>query len=312
MMKGIRIVGTGSALPEKVITNDDLSRLVDTNDEWITTRTGIKQRYQCEQETCVSLAVQAAEEAVSRAGIDRAEIGVVLVATQTPDYIFPSAACLVQKELGLSEEVMAFDIGAACTGFLMGLGTARALLEASPKPYALVIGSEQLSKIIDYTDRSTCILFGDGAAAVVIESADKSFRQKSWARGNREVLSCLGPGNANAKLQMLGSEVFRFAVTALAQAIEEVLGEEGITMAEVDYCICHQANARIISHVMKKYPGFEDKFYMNIEKYGNTSAASIPLVLDELFREGKLRSGSRVICVGFGAGLTWSGLYMEV
>ncbi len=311
-MKGIRIVSTGSAVPEKQVTNDDLSLIVETSDEWISSRTGIKSRYKCENESCVSLATEAARVAIERAGIDKNEIGLVIVATQTGDYAFPSVACMVQKNLGLSEELTAFDVGAACSGFLMGLGAARGLLEASNKRYGLVIGSEQLSKILDYTDRGSCILFGDGAGAVLIESADKPFYQKAWSRGNEEVLYCLGAGNNDVKLTMKGNEVFKFAVTVMASAIEEVLSAVGLGMADLDYCICHQANARIIGHVQKKYPGFEDKFYMNIENYGNTSAASIPIVIDEVTRAGKLKPGSKIVCVAFGAGLTWSGLYIEI
>ncbi len=311
-MKGIHIVSTGLGLPKKVVTNDDLSKIVDTNDEWIVTRTGIKSRYKCEEETCVSLATAAAKEAIESAKVAREEIGVLIVATQTSDYSFPSAACLVAKNLGLSEEITAFDVAAACSGFLMGLGAARGLLEASAKRYALVIGSEQLSKVLDYGDRSSCILFGDGAGAVLIESADNPFRQKSWARGDIEVLNCFGTGCNDAKLRMNGKEVFRFAVNALEQAVVEILEEEKMTMKDMDYCICHQANARIIAHVQKKYPGFEDKFYMNIERFGNTSAASIPIVLDELNKAGKLKAGMKIVCAAFGAGLTWSGLYLTV
>lgn len=313
-MKGIRIVSTGRALPRKRVTNDDLSRMVDTNDEWIVERTGIKSRFWCEggEESCLSLAVSAAREAIADSNIDINEIGVVLAATSTPDYIFPSVACMVQQELGLPESIAAYDLSAACTGFLLALGSARGLLEASGKRYGLVIGCEQLSRIVDMTDRSTCILFGDGAGAVLFELADHAFVQKSWARGNLEALNCLGPGNQDAKLSMKGNEVFRFAVTALQQGITEVLKQEQLTMEDLSYCICHQANARIIGHVQKKYPGYEDKFYINIENYGNTSAASIPIVLDELRRAGKLSEGMKILCVAFGAGLTWSSLYLEV
>lgn len=310
-MKGIRIVSTGRALPKTQVTNDDLSKIVDTNDEWITTRTGIKSRYKCEEESCVSLATDAAKAAIQNAGIDANDIGVIIVATQTPDYIFPSVACMVQRNLNMDETVCSFDISAACAGFLVSVGTARGLLEASPKRYALVIGSEELSRILDYDDRGTCILFGDGAGAVIIENADKPFLQKTWTRGTLEVLNCLGPGNNDAKLSMKGNEVFKFAVNALSQGIDEVLQEQKLTMDDIDYCICHQANARIISHVQKKYPGFEDKFYMNIQNYGNTSAASIPIVLDEMNHAGMLKEDMKLICVAFGAGLLWSSLYIE-
>lgn len=311
-VEGIRIVSTGMALPKKKISNEDLSRMVETSDEWISTRTGIKNRYQCEEESCVSLAVNAAENALSKRQIAREQIGAVIVATSTPDYIFPSVACLVQKELGLMEDVMAFDLSAACTGFLYGLGVARGLLYGMSKKYVLVIGSEQLSRIVDYTDKTTCILFGDGAGAVILERAENAFYQKSWSRGNVEALHCLGPGNDRAFLSMRGNDVFKFAVTALAQGIDEVLQEAGSTMEEIDYVVCHQANARIIGHVQKKYPGMEKKFFLNIEDFGNTSAASIPIALNELFTTEVLHPGMRILCVGFGAGLTWSSVFIEL
>lgn len=311
-MKGIKIVSTGRCLPSKYVSNDDFSKQLDTSDEWIRSRTGIKGRYKCQEETCLSMATMAAKKAIDKAKVDKEEIGVLIVATQTPDYIFPSTASLVQKNLGMGEEVMAFDIAAACTGFLMALGTARGLLEASPKRYALIIGSEELSRILDYEDRSTCVLFGDGAGAVLIENGSTEFLQRAWSRGNVSALNCPGPGYDNIKLSMKGNEVFKFAVTALEQGIEEILSQKKITMDDLDYCICHQANERIIRHVMKKYPGHEEKFYMNIDKYGNTSAASIPIVLDELNDMGKLKEGTKILCVAFGAGLIWTGVYLEL
>ncbi|MCR5747378.1 MAG: ketoacyl-ACP synthase III [Lachnospiraceae bacterium] len=311
-MKGIRIIATGRALPKKQISNDDMSKIVDTSDEWITARTGIKNRYRCEEESCLTLAAEAAKNAIDLAGIPVSDIGVVVVATQTPDNIFPSVASMLQKELGLEENIAAFDISAACTGFLMGLGVARGMLEASSKRYGLVIGSEELSRIVDYTDRSTCVLFGDGAGAALIENADNDFVQKCWARADYEALNCKGPGNNDAMLHMNGNRVFKFAVNALEQGIEEIFKEKNISMADLDFCICHQANERIIRHVMKKYPGYEDKFYINVNKYGNTSAASIPIALDELNRDGRLREGMKILCVAFGAGLVWSSIYMQL
>ncbi len=299
-------------MPKRRITNEELSRRLDTSDEWIRTRTGIGSRYRCMEETCTDLATGAARAAMEAAGVSGEEIGLVLVATQTPDYIFPSQACLVQKNLQLPEAVIAFDVSAACTGFLMALGTGRGLLESSGKRYGLVIGSEVLSRIVDDEDRSTCVLFGDGAGAVVIEAGDGSFQQKCWSRGNTEALWCKGPGSGLARLNMKGNDVFRFAVTAMEQGIEEQLHTLGIGMEEVDLVICHQANARIIRHVARKYPGFEDRFFLNLEEYGNTSAASIPIALDELFRSGRLEHGKRVILAAFGAGLTWSSICMEL
>lgn len=314
-MQGIHIVATGRALPSKIVTNDDLSQRMDTSDEWIRSRTGIGQRYQCgESESCASLAIEAARTALERSGIEKEEIGAVIVATTTADYAFPNTACLVQKALGLTKEVIAFDMTAACTGFVYGLNVSRGLLIGGSKKYAILIGAEQLSRILDYSDRSSSVLFGDGAAAAVVALSEDLFIHKAWSDGDseKEALSCLGVGNDNAHLLMDGKLVFRFAVHALRQGIDEVLKEAGLTMDEVDYVVCHQANERIIDSVRKKYEGAAQKFYVNIERYANTSAASIPIALDEMYEKGMLKSGMRVICVGFGAGFTWSGALFTV
>ena len=313
-MQGIKILGTGKALPGRYLSNDDLSRLVDTDDAWIRTRTGIEGRYQCieESESCLTLAGRAAEKAIMKSGIDKNQIGLIIVATSSGDYILPSVAALLQRELGLDEEIMSFDLTAACTGFLYGLGVARGLLQGLTRPYALVVGSEQLSKIMDYSDRSTCILFGDGAGAAVIGLADGPFYQKSWTRGDVDALSCRGVGRGQEHVVMNGKAVFRFAVSALAQGIHTALSENQLTMDEIDYIVCHQANLRIIDHVKKKFKGYEDKFFINIEKLGNTSAASIAIALDDLYESGTLKEGMKVICVGFGAGLTWTTMYLEI
>lgn len=311
-MKGIRIVSTGRALPEKIITNDDLSQFVETSDEWIVERTGIKQRYQCEEESTVSLALKATEAAIAKAGIDKNDIGAVITATSTPDYIFPSVSCCLQEKLGLTEEVTAFDISAACTGFLYGLQIAAGFINSGclGKPYILVVGSEQLSRIIDYTDRGTCILFGDGAGAAIIAASEAEYFQRSWSRGNLPALNCMGIGREDDKLHMIGTDVFKFAVKALNNAMTTVLKESGKTLDDIDYVVCHQANARIIDHVKKKYPGYGDKFYMNIHNYGNTSSASIPIAIDEIV-EMTGKKQLKLLLVGFGAGLTWSGALLE-
>ena len=349
-MNGIRIVGTGRAVPKRIITNDDLSRMVETNDEWIRTRTGIRERRICEGETTVSLAAEAAKNALESAAgqlhlewkcmpdapqdeqpstqgnaeaecavtqrdiaeYAKSQIAVILVATTTPDYAFPSVACLIQKELGLPDEVMSFDISAACSGFLYGLDICRGLLANAKKRFALVIGSEQLSRITDYTDRGSCILFGDGAGAALVELSDNLYVQRQWSRGDCEALRCPGVGNDGAKLFMQGNKVFKFAVTALQQGVEQVLSDAGLTMEDIDHVICHQANLRIIEHVQKKYPEHAEKFYVNIDRYGNTSAASIPIAIDEMRRSGVLLNNNRVICIGFGAGFTWSAVLLEV
>lgn len=311
-MQGIHIVATGKAVPARTVTNDDLSRTVDTSDEWIRTRTGIRQRHICEEETCISLAADAAGEALLQAGIDKEQIGYVVVATTTPDYAFPSVACMVQKKLELSSEVMAFDISAACSGFLYGLNICRSLLVTGEKKYALLIGSEQMSRITDFTDRSTCVLFGDGAGAVLLETDDSLFVHRAWSDGNSEVLFCKGVGNSDAFIQMDGGQVFKFAVKVIKEGIDAVLLKAGLSMEDIDYVVCHQANERIIDHVSKKYGENKEKFFMNIAGYANTSAASIPIALDEMMKEQKLKKGMKIICVGFGAGFTWSSALLTI
>lgn len=309
-MQGIKIVATGKALPRKIVTNDDLSCLVDTSDEWISTRTGIRQRYFCEEETCQSLAIEAAKKAVEKAGVDKREIGMVVVATATADHAFPSVACMVQNALELEKEVLAFDLSAACSGFLYGLGVCHSVLLNQNKKYALLIGSEQMSRILDMKDRSTCVLFGDGAAAAVITLDENEFYQKAWSDGNSEALSCKGVGQENQHLLMEGSKVFKFAVKAIAQGIDEILEKSGKMIADIDYVVCHQANERIIDHVNRKYQGV--KFYKNMDRYANTSAASIPIALDEMYEKGMLKEGMQIICVGFGAGFTWSSALLTI
>lgn len=303
----------GSAIPEKIVTNDDLSKIVDTSDEWISSRTGIKERrLSVEGETNYKFAAAAAKTAIERAGVNKEEIAAVIVATATPDYMFPSTACIVQKILELPEDVMSFDISAACSGFLYAVKIAKGLLENLDKKYAVVVGSEQLSRIVDFNDRSTCVLFGDGAGAAVIELSDNhEYYQKAWSRGDEEVLACKGPGNNDAYLTMDGQGVFKFAVKVIKEGIDAILQQKGISLEDIDYVVCHQANQRIIDHVRKKYNAPEEKFYVNLQKYGNTSAASIPIALEEMMSEGLLTEGKKIIAVGFGGGLTWSSALLE-
>lgn len=321
-MKGIHIISTGSAVPECEYDNHKMSLLVDTSDEWITSRTGIKNRYICEneKETCLSLACEAAEKALQQAqeitGLTmealKERIAIVITGTSTGDYAFPSVACMTAKALGLPKEVLAFDLSAACSGFLYGMEMCRGYLANHEDKLALLIGAEQLSRIIDYTDRGTCILFGDGAGAALIEPADHVYYHQAGCDANIEALNCRSIGFEDNYVHMNGNAVFRFAVKILQQNIDEILEKQGISLEDVDLIIPHQANARILDHVKKKYKGYEDKFCMNLDRYGNTSAASIPILMDELFREGKLTAGMKIICVGFGAGLTWGSAYLEV
>lgn len=314
-MQGIKILATARALPSKIMDNHMLSNFVDTSDEWIRERTGIGQRYICmEEEGCEQLAEKAAKRALKKSGIAPEKIGFVIVATSSSDYDFPATACLVSKNLGLTNEVMSFDMTAACTGFVYGLNIIRGLLASKPGSYGILIGSEKLSRILDYSDRSSCILFGDGAGAAVIGLEDKPFFHKSWSDGDidKAALSCYGVGVDGAKLKMDGKAVFKFAVKALKQGIDEILADANIGIEDIDYVICHQANARIIDHVKRKYKGQEYKFYENIENYGNTSAASIPIALDEMYEKNIIKDGMKVIMVGFGAGFTWSSALVEI
>ncbi len=310
-MSGIHIISTGRAVPEHVVTNEDLSRLVDTNDEWISTRTGIKERHFCTEEKNWQLACKAADKAIRRSGIDKKDIGLVIVATFTPDYATPSVACILQKELDLSEDIMAFDINAACSGFLYGLNIVNSMLAEQSIKYALVIGSEQISTRLDMEDRGTCILFGDGAGAAIVEKSDSELISIMGAEGNTEALGCPGQAFKKQHIYMDGKKVFKFAVSTINHVTKEVLEKAELTMEEIDYVVCHQANERIIRSVMKKYPGCEDKFYINIQNYGNTSAASIPIALDEMNERGLLKEGVKVILVGFGAGFTWGGILLQ-
>lgn len=308
-MTGLEILGTGRCLPARAVTNLELSRTVDTSDEWITTRTGIGQRYFCQgDENCTTLAIGAGRQAMAAAGISSSEVGVCLVATFSPQYALPATACLVQSALELPTDIPCFDLNAACSGFLYALETARALLADNPRPYALVIGAEQLSRMLDFEDRTTCVLFGDGGGAVVARlSPHHLYANLLGARGDHAPLWAYGPGCEPGLLQMDGQAVFRFAVEIIPHCIKGILGKTALGLDEVDLVICHQANSRIIDHVVKKLNAPPEQFYKNMSRYGNTSAASIPLALDELMEAGRLTHGTRVICVGFGGGLTWGG-----
>lgn len=314
-MNGIKIRGTGRAVPSRIVTNDDLSKLVETDDAWITSRTGIRRRHHCaDGETITALTAQAARRALDSAGISPAEVGVCIVATLTPDTLVPSAACTVQRALGLPHDTICFDLNAACTGFLYALHTAECLLAAAPRKFGLVIGAENLSRITNWSDRNTCILFGDGAAGVVVES-------QADAPSISAVLGCHGTGamlrvpgvetGVPSQIFMEGTKVFKFAVEAVPYCIDQVLRRTGRTVDDVDFFVFHQANARIIDLAVRKYRIPPEKYYKNIAEYGNTSAASIPLVLSELHESGRVSSGSRILLVGFGGGLTWGGALAE-
>ena len=313
-MNGIKIKGTGRCVPEKTVTNDDLARIVDTSDQWITTRTGIRRRHHCATETHANLCAGAAKAALARAGVAPEQIGACIVATVSADTAVPSAACLLQRELGLPEDIPCFDLNAACTGFLYALHTMECLLNASPRKFGLVVGAEVLSRLINWEDRGTCILFGDGAGAAVVECREgwPSIGAVLGSRGDDELLRLPGlEAGERSFIQMDGTKVFKFAVETVPRCMNQVLQKAGMTAEDVDFFVFHQANARIIDLAVRKYRIPTEKYYKNIQEYGNTSAASIPLVLSELEEQGKVGPGSRVLAVGFGGGLTWGGALIE-
>ena len=311
-MSAPKFLSTGRCLPAKIVTNDDLSRTVDTNDEWVFSRTGIHARHFCERESGMDLARGAARQALERSGLKAEDIGVCLVATFTPDFASPSMACMLQKQLGLKEDTICFDLNAACAGFLYGTKTAHALLADAPRPYAIVVGAEVISRVLDHTDRNTCVLFGDGAGAAVIARDDSArWHTVFGSRGDSKSIWVQGPGPEKSAVHMEGKAVFRFATEVVEGSIRQLVAAEGCQVNDLDLVVCHQANARIIDLAAKKYHIPPEKYYKNIQKYGNTSAASIPLVISELHDLGKVGPGSRVLVVGFGGGLTWGGALVE-
>lgn len=311
-MNGLSILGTGRCVPNQIMTNEDWSQLVDTNDEWIVSRTGIRERhFVTGGETNLKLAMKAAQRAIDQSGISPNQIGLCIVATFTPDCIMPSVSSLLQGLLGLSPSTPCFDLNAACSGFVYALKMAQAYLSSSDASYALVIGSEVISKILDRTDRSTCVLFGDGAGALLVEKKRSPFYALLGTMSNEEALFCPSAYELD-KLQMNGKEVFRFAVDMVPKAIKKISEEAQIELENVDFIVCHQANERIIKSIAHRLKLPTEKFYINIERYGNTSAASIPIALDEMNQQGLLKNGTRLICVGFGGGFTWGSVYLQV
>ena len=311
-MNGFELIATGGALPGRNVTNDDLSRMVDTSDEWITTRTGIRTRHWCaEGETAATLAIAAARQALARSGLSPADIGCCVCATLSAPDATPSVACQVQAALGLPENIPALDVNAACSGFVYGTAVARGLLETLGGRYALVIGCEALSRLMDLADRSTCVLFGDGAGAAVFARSDTPFAITLGARGS-DAIHAGGPARSgSAPITMDGKAVFRFAVDALPRCLDTVLDETQLTLEDLRWVVCHQANSRIIDHCVRALHTDGAKFYKNMDRHGNTSAASIPVALNELAESGSLTPGDRLACIGFGGGLTWGGMLVE-
>ena len=313
-MKGFQLLATGGALPGRTVTNDDLSRMVDTSDDWITSRTGIRTRHWCtEGENAATLAIAAAKQALQRSGLAPADIACCVCATLSAPDATPSVACQVQAALGLPETCPALDINAACSGFLYGTAVARGLLATLGGQYALVIGCEALSRLMDPADRSTCVLFGDGAGAAIFElAADPTpFAVMLGARGDAAIHAG-GPSRAgSAPITMDGRAVFRFAVDALPKCLHAVLDETQLTLDDLSWVVCHQANSRIIDHCVKALQADPAKFYKNMDRHGNTSAASIPVALNELAESGQLQPGQLLACIGFGGGLTWGGAIFQ-
>lgn len=315
------IAGIGHAVPPRIVTNDDLSKMVETNDAWIVQRTGIKERRVCAtDETSSTLSIEAANEALQDAGWDPDSLDLVIVGTVTGDNIFPATSCMVQDAIG-ARNAGAFDLGAACAGFIYGTAVAASMIESGQCKRILVVGVDVLSKYVDWTDRSTCVLFGDGAGAVVLEGREGTDRgvletvllsDGSGARhiileagGSRYPISGEEWKSKNRHLYMAGAEVYRFAVNNMGDACLRALAEIGMTSDEIDLFVPHQANLRIIDSAADKLGLPPEKVFKNVEKYGNTSGGSIPLALYEAVKDGRLREGMVVMTVGFGAGLVW-------
>ena len=308
-MNGLQLIATGGALPGRTVTNEELSRTVDTSDEWITTRTGIRARHWCtEEESAATLAIAAAKQALERSGLSPQDIACCVCATLSAPDATPSVACQVQRALSLPENRPALDVNAACSGFIYGTAVARGLMATLGGRYALVVGCEALSRLMDQTDRSTCVLFGDGAGAAIFELCDAPFAITLGARGD-EAIHAGGPcRTGSAPISMDGRAVFRFAVDALPRCLHAVLDETQLALDDVDWVVCHQANSRIIDHCVKALHADAAKFYKNMDRHGNTSAASIPVALNEMAEAGLLKAGQKVSCIGFGGGLTWGGM----
>ena len=326
----VNICGTGAFIPSHVMDNNGIAELVDTNDEWIRERTGIVRRHIVDGETTVSMACEAGERALSMAGISAEEVDLIVVSTISSNVVLPCAACEVQKELG-AVNATCFDLSAACTGFVLAYNTAAAYLSGGIYKTALIIGSESLSNLTNWKDRGTCILFGDGAGAAVLRAdsrrmyvpvthsdGGKGSALSLKSRHDRNVLTAGEDsgekhdyGTDEYFMKMDGKAVFQFAVKKVPQAVREVLEKNQVRQDEIDWFLLHQANKRIVESVAKRLGEPTEKFPMNIQEYGNTSSASIPILLDEMNRKGMLKPGQKIVMAGFGAGLTWGASIVE-
>ena len=312
-----RIAGTGSYLPSKVLTNDDLARIVDTSDEWIAARTGIRERHiAAEGETTSDLAFHAAVRAMEAAGVSAGELDLIVVGTTTPDLIFPSTACLLQHRLG-ANGCGAFDVNAACSGFLYALAVADKFIKSGDAKTVLVVGSETLTRMVDWTERTTCVLFGDGAGAVVLKAdsetgilsthlhADGGKKELLWNPVGVSVGFKPEEKNAGVRINMAGSDVFKHAVKALDSLVEETLEANGLDHHDIDWLIPHQANLRIIEATAKRLDMPMERVIVTVDRHGNTSSGSVPLALDEAVRSGRIQRGQMVLLEAFGGGFTW-------
>jgi 3-oxoacyl-[acyl-carrier-protein] synthase-3 len=314
-----RITGTGGYLPAKVLTNKDLESLVETSDDWIVSRTGIRERHiAADNEFTSDLALHASRKALDMAGRSTVDVDLIVLATSTPDMVFPSSACLLQAKLGVKKGA-AFDVQAVCSGFVYALSTADLYVRSGQYRCALVIGAEVFSRILDWKDRGTCVLFGDGAGAVVLESSDTAGILSSHLHADGSYASILNtPGHVSCgavqgdpTLKMDGGAVFRLAVRVLEESAREALSANGMTVADLDAYIAHQANVRIISHVARKLGLPESKCIVTVDRHANTSAASIPLALDVAVRDGRIKKGSNVLLQGVGGGFTWGSVLLK-
>lgn len=314
-----RIISTGASVPEQVITNDDLSKIVDTSDEWITQRTGIKKRHISGGENTSHFAINTARQVLERAEVAAEDVDLIIVASVTADYGTPSLACMVQKEIGAVNAV-AFDVNAACSGFMFALSIADKYIKTGMYENAIVIGAETLSKIVDWKDRATCVLFGDGSGGAYVEKSEDMgiLEEELGAKGelwNILTQGYVGCSNAFNDIKhekdnlwyvnMDGREVFKFATKAVTKSIERVMDTAGVKADEIKYVVPHQANARIVDIISRKLGIAHDKCYMNMSEYGNTSSASIPIVLNELNEKGLIERGDKLLLTGFGGGMTW-------
>ncbi|MBI4195440.1 MAG: ketoacyl-ACP synthase III [Betaproteobacteria bacterium] len=314
-----RIVGTGSYLPSRILTNRDLERMVDTSDEWVFTRTGIRQRHvAADNENASDLALAASRRAIEAAGITPRDIDLIVVATTTPDMVFPSTACILQAKLGI-KGCPAFDMQAVCSGFVYGIGAADQFMRSGQYRHALVVGAEVYSRILDWKDRSTCVLFGDGAGAVVLkaDTAPGIMSCHLHADGSyADILSVPGTvrgGEVSGRplLKMEGGTVFKFAVKVLGEVAEEALAANNLAKSDIDWLIPHQANIRIIQATARKLGLSMEKVVTTVDRHANTSAASVPLALDEAVRDGRIRAGQHVLLEGVGGGFTWGSVLIK-